>query len=307
MKFSVIIPLYNGEKFISKTLDSVICQTYKDYEIVLVNDGSPDNVGKTVKEYISDHPAIKFTYVEQKNRGLGGARNTAIRRASGEIMALLDQDDIWYPDKLEKVRKVYDDNPDADLVYHRQYNRKNGKIDGINGYELYKNDLYKNLLFCGNILNTSTTTFRKSTIEKVGYFSEDVKNIHFTEDYDLWLRFALAGSRFYYLPDILGEYIIHGSNFFSAIDIILKGQLYILDEHYGLVKDRNVFDWFRMKDRRATLFFEAFERYLFEARKPLKALSCLIRTFWVDPFFFLNIINKAFKRIKRLFKGEKNR
>jgi glycosyltransferase involved in cell wall biosynthesis len=131
VKFSIVIPLYNGAKFISATLDSVLAQTYKDYEIVLVNDQSPDNVGEVVKRYMMDHPAAKYIYIEQKNKGLGGARNTAIRHSTGEIIAILDQDDIWYPEKLAKVAAIYEQNPEVTIVCHNQNIRKNGRLIGL--------------------------------------------------------------------------------------------------------------------------------------------------------------------------------
>ncbi|MFH1618112.1 MAG: glycosyltransferase family A protein, partial [Candidatus Margulisiibacteriota bacterium] len=105
-KFSVIIPLYNGEKYIARALDCVKAQTFKDLEVVVCNDGSPDASADIVNNYIRDNRGLQIKLVSQKNRGLGGARNTAIRNAEGEYMALLDQDDIWYPNKLERINEV---------------------------------------------------------------------------------------------------------------------------------------------------------------------------------------------------------
>ncbi|MGB2651508.1 MAG: glycosyltransferase family 2 protein, partial [Candidatus Omnitrophota bacterium] len=170
MKFSVVIPLYNGANFIEATLDTVLAQTYTDYEIVMVNDGSPDNIGEVVKRYMADHYDIKFVYLEQENRGLGGARNTAMRHTSGDVIAILDQDDIWYPNKLEKVAHLYKEKPEVDIICHSQNVRKNGEVirvfrPGPNG-----EDVYRKLLFVENMLSTSAVTFRKKAIDEIGYF-----------------------------------------------------------------------------------------------------------------------------------------
>lgn len=96
--FSVIIPAYNSERYITSALDSVRCQTYKDYEIIVINDGSTDNTPKIVSSYIEKYKdSCPIKMFHQENKGVGGARNTGTNNADGRYIALLDQDDIWYP------------------------------------------------------------------------------------------------------------------------------------------------------------------------------------------------------------------
>src|SRR3989338_8241177 len=126
--FSVIIPVYNGAKFITVALNSVSSQTFKSYEIVIVNDESPDSSDEIIKRFIHQHPTTPIVYLQQKNKGLGGARNTAIQKARGSLIALLDQDDLWYPAKLAEVYKVFNEHPEVSLVCHNEAIRKNGEI-----------------------------------------------------------------------------------------------------------------------------------------------------------------------------------
>ena len=101
MRFSVIIPVYNVEKFIGKCLDSVFKQTYSDYEIVAVNDGSTDSSLKILENYQINNPKLKI--ISQKNKGLGGARNTGISNAKGEFLIFLDSDDYIATNMLETL------------------------------------------------------------------------------------------------------------------------------------------------------------------------------------------------------------
>lgn len=100
-KVSVIIPVYNAEKYISRTLDSVFSQTYKDIEIVLVDDCSKDASARIIAGYQKMHPEVVY-HLQEKNLGAGAARNKALELASGRYVAFLDSDDLWYPKKIER-------------------------------------------------------------------------------------------------------------------------------------------------------------------------------------------------------------
>ncbi len=111
---SVIIPSYNTARFITETLDSVFAQTFTDYEVIVVNDGSPDTpqLEIVLKPYFD-----RIVYLKQENRGLAGARNTGIRRARGAFLAFLDSDDMWLPEFLAEQVQIFHKNPAVDLVY----------------------------------------------------------------------------------------------------------------------------------------------------------------------------------------------
>ncbi|MGG8363830.1 glycosyltransferase family 2 protein, partial [Bacillus cereus] len=110
---SVVIPLYNTEKYIEETMQSILDQTYKNIEIVIVDDGSKDQSPSIVKNLAEKYPG-QVKYVHQKNQGVSVARNTGIENASGEYIAFLDSDDLWHPTKIEKqVESMHKNEMDA--------------------------------------------------------------------------------------------------------------------------------------------------------------------------------------------------
>lgn len=113
-KVSIFMPVYRGERFISKSIESILNQTIPEIELIIVNDGSPDNSARIVSEYLSDRRVI---YVEQDNRGVAAARNTALRHATGDYIGLCDQDDEWLPHKAAVQSAYLDANPQAGMVH----------------------------------------------------------------------------------------------------------------------------------------------------------------------------------------------
>jgi len=113
-KVSVIIPAYKTAEYIGETLQSVFDQTFKDYEVIVVNDGAPDTeeIESAIEPYVG-----RVNYIKQENRGLSGARNTAIRNARGEYVALLDSDDVWEPEYLEVQVAAMERDPSVDVLY----------------------------------------------------------------------------------------------------------------------------------------------------------------------------------------------
>jgi len=303
VKFSVIIPLYNGASTIEATLDSVIGQTYKDFEIILVNDESPDNVGEIVKKYIIKHPDICFIYIEQPNKGLGGARNTAIRNATGEICSFIDQDDVWYPTKLEIVLKIFEKFTHVSIVCHNSYIRKGGDIVDYCEIVSQNSPLHRDLLFGGNLLGVSATSVKRCVIEDVDFFSEDIQNLHFIEDYDLWMRIALKGYKFYFISDFLSEYILHGANYSTGsakkLEFMCRGELFVDKKHYQLRVDKLPLDWYRSRIRKANILISYAYKFIPYTRIPVKSVLYFAKAISYDPFLFLRIPIKILRVICR--------
>ena len=113
MKISVIIPMYNASETIVRVLNSVKNQTLKcDYEILVINDGSKDNSKEIVEKYISENSGSNIILIDQLNGGVSTARNAGLRASKGELIAFLDSDDEWFPDKLEKQKQILNNNPE---------------------------------------------------------------------------------------------------------------------------------------------------------------------------------------------------
>jgi len=202
---SVVIPAYNAEKFISKTLDSVFAQTYKNYELIVVDDGSGDNTAEVVEKYIAMH-GLRGQCIRQQNKKIAGARNTGIRAASGSWIALLDHDDIWFPEKLDEVIKALNLHSDVDVICHNEIITQRGSIERTSKNGPSSKNMYESLLFRGNCLSPSATMFKKEMALKCEGFSEN-PNYNTVEDYDFWLRISCI-AKFYFLDKVLGEYVL---------------------------------------------------------------------------------------------------
>ena len=180
-KVSIIIPTFNRRDHITIALDSVLAQTYKDYEIIIIDDGSSDDTKEVLKPYQDN---IRYFY--QENKGIPITRNKGIREAQGQYIAFLDSDDYWLSEKLERQIACFKKNPHYGMVATRcssitqdgRFRERNRP--GKSGWIL--NDLFK-----ANFIRTSSAMIKKECFEKVGFFDESLPEC---EEYDLWLRIA---------------------------------------------------------------------------------------------------------------------
>lgn len=203
-RVSVIIPAYNHARFITEAVDSVLRQTFRDFEIIVINDGSPDDTEAVLRPYIEDGQII---YHLQRNAGVAAARNTGITMASGDYVALLDDDDTWPEDKLEwQVRCL--DGTDAVLVGGTcdigKPPRRKGRL---------AEDAYQALetadFFQGNPFGSpGQTLIRRSALEAAGGFDPEIWGV---DDLDLWIRLSrVGGMRKYGRTSLF--YRVHDSN-----------------------------------------------------------------------------------------------
>lgn len=181
---SVVIPAYNAMKYLPETLDSALAQTFKDFEVILVNDGSRDGIENWATQ-IAD-PRVKF--ITQQNRGTGAARNAGIRQAEGEYIAFLDADDLWHPTKLEKQVQVFNDRPEVGLVYTwvSTINEK-GSFTGRIFTGEKEGSVWQSLFVSNFIVSGSTAIVRRDCLAILGGFDETVAIV---EDWEMWLRIA---------------------------------------------------------------------------------------------------------------------
>jgi len=178
---SVIIPVYNSEKTIVQCLESVCNQTFKNIEIIIVNDGSTDNTLEKIQQFFLEKK-IKHKIINQKNNGVSIARNVAIKNATGQYIAFIDSDDSWEKEKLEKQIEIIKGENINILGTLINSNRKTHKS---NQYKIKKYCL-KEMLF-SNKLYTSSVVLKKQIIEKYNLFNE---NMMYSEDYNLWLKIS---------------------------------------------------------------------------------------------------------------------
>jgi glycosyltransferase involved in cell wall biosynthesis len=199
-KISVIIPIYNGEKYITETIQSIISQTYPIFEIIVINDGSTDGSLQIIENISKEFSNVII--LNQKNSGPAAARNNGIRNSSGEYIAFCDADDIWVPDKIEKQMKIFQ-NTDVRLVYSGM------KSFGFtNDTFLYNGKNSARNLFKQNYIPNSSVVLHKSVIEKVGLLYESKSFFSIDEDYQYWLRIVHVFA-FDLVPEPLLRYRIH--------------------------------------------------------------------------------------------------
>lgn len=188
---SIIIPAYNVERYIKDAVDSAIGQTYKNIEIIVVDDGSTDGTKKELESYIKNN---KIIYLYQKNKGLSGARNAGINQARGEYIALLDADDMFRLTKIEKQIFFLNNNPDCDFCYTDvEFFRDGNPGKILKSYYKYHSGKVLKYLFISSFINPSTLFFRKDAVYKFGTFNESFKR---AEDLEYYIRASLNGAEF---------------------------------------------------------------------------------------------------------------
>lgn len=207
---SVVIPAYNVARYIKQSLFSVMSQTYKEFEIIIVNDGSTDNTGEILAEYAKKDSRI--TIITQDNKGLAAARNTGLRNAKSEYICIFDSDDIMLPDKLLKQYKFLESHPEYDITYSDLYHFIDGKKSIYHHPMRALSDPQYNSLLYGNVINPNTVFFRSSVFEQYGGFDESFRS---AEDWEFWLNLSFNGVNFGYQPERLTLYRVRGDSLSS--------------------------------------------------------------------------------------------
>jgi glycosyltransferase involved in cell wall biosynthesis len=197
-RVSVIMPSYNTAAFIAASLDSVFRQTLPDFEVIVVNDGSPDTaeLEAALAPYLS-----RISYIKQENKRAAGARNTAIRQSRGEFLAFLDSDDLWFPKHLTAQMQLFEANPELDLVYCNCFS-----LGDSTQTEKFMDRCPSNgpanfatLVVERCQIPISTVVARKASLIKAGLFDERLVRC---DDYDMWLRAAFYGAKIAYTREV---------------------------------------------------------------------------------------------------------
>ena len=233
---SVIMPVYNGEKFVGEAIESVVNQTYKNWEIIIVDDGSTDNSKKIIDQYLTDS---RIHYIKHsKNQGIPSARNTGIKASQGDFIAFLDQDDIWFPKKLEKQIAIFKCRThDCGMVFSDKImlrdegfikvRKKSRRIPkNINRLPLRK---VTEALFLYNFISIITVMIRRECLETVGLLDESIKGG--ADDYEFCLRLATK-HKIKYLSIPLAIHRIHKANY-SDVERFFQDNLFIMDKAFA--------------------------------------------------------------------------
>jgi len=223
---SVVIPVYNAARYIGQALDSLHAQTFSDYEVIVVNDGSADR--DELEQLLRSHP-LSVVYLSQENKGVSAARNAGIRIAKGEFYAQLDADDQWTPDYLEVQLGLLSDNPDVALVYPNATiigDDSDVRLEFMNVSPSRGEVNFESLVRQECTVMTCVTA-RISAIREVGMFDESLRTV---EDFDLWLRIAQSGRRIIYHPRLLVLYRRHSGSLSSDRVRMLRNLLTVFEK-----------------------------------------------------------------------------
>lgn len=207
---SIIMPNYNNEKYLSRSIESIINQSYSNWELLVIDNNSTDNSIKILEKF--NDKRIKIYKI--KNNGIiAKSRNIGLKNAHGEWISFLDSDDWWEREKLEETVKIINFNHEYDVVAHNEYKilEKNNK-KYILKYGPYENNFYEKLIIYGNRISLSATTVRKSFLNMHKILFSEKKDYITAEDYDFWIQISNKNGKFYFSKKILGTYFIHQNN-----------------------------------------------------------------------------------------------
>ena len=291
------MPVYNGEQYISEAIESVLAQTYHNFELIIVNDGSTDNSKSIIESYLGDS---RILYFYQKNMGVSSARNLAIRKSKGELISFLDSDDLWHPKKLEVQIEYIKKYPNAHLVF-TDYIIRN-EIEGThkNSSEFTpKNFRECNIkdLFFQNYIGILTILVKKNCLKNHDIFDIALKG---SEDYELWLRLALDYN-LHYIPQPVATYRWHGTN--TSCDKLMmakqeaKAICFFLEKRpdaYKVLGKRII------KTRLFNLYDKIGDLYIWHLKNTMDAQQFYLLAFKQKPFSL-----KTWKLLKKVIRSSK--
>jgi glycosyltransferase involved in cell wall biosynthesis len=292
---SVIIPAFNAEKYISESISSVLSQTFQDFEILVVDDGSIDSTKeKTLK--FSDQ---RIRYIYKENGGASSARNTGINNARGKYIALLDYDDLWLPEKLEKQLQKFSHEADLGLVYCWV---ESINPDGETRFIAHPENegwVYNDLFLDNFLHNGSVPLIKKECFEKAGYFDENLSN---AQDWEMWFRIA-KDYKFGVVRDILTKYRVRSDSLSKMHRKLNKAFIKIMNKE---LKNAGK----SIQKIKGELFsghyYLIYRRCITYDNDKLCALKYIFLSFYHDPVYFSKniILEKIISNLKYLFFNE---
>jgi len=232
-RISVVIPTYNRPALLRNSINSVLSQTYRDFELIVIDDCSSDNTPGVLEDFRDERLKV---IRNSSNKGIAAVRNIGVTSSQGKYIAFLDDDDEWLPDKLEKQLKIMENGPESlGCVY-------SGRLTiGPDGREVvstsiprYRNKVLNELLL-ENFITTSTVLIKISCFDKAGIFDEEIP---YGEDYDMWIRIA-EDFEYDFAPEPLTKYRVHPSSITGNYTKVINGIEKILSKYSSLYARNN--------------------------------------------------------------------
>lgn len=204
---SIIIPTYNRDWCIQRALESVLDQRFDDFDVWIIDDGSSDKTLEIIERLISPGTRVPVNYIFTPNQGVAAARNLGIQRSTGQWLALLDSDDLWVPEKLERQFQYMGSHPEISLIHTGERWIRNGKrVNPPKAYQKFGGDVFEKCLpVC--MIGPSTSVIRREIFDKTGGFDEAFP---VCEDYDFWLRVTMSETVGFIDEELTVKYGGHG-------------------------------------------------------------------------------------------------
>ena len=290
---SIIIPTFNRARELNRAIESVINQTYKNWELIIIDNNSSDNTDEVVSKF-NDSRILLFKI--NNNGVIAKSRNLGIKKASGSFIAFLDSDDWWYSNKLDVIMSKKED---ADFIYHHlDIYRNDKKTNKKHRVRPLKTPVFEDLMINANAITNSSVVVKKNILLKAGSLSEDVE-LKAVEDYDLWLKISRVTNSFLLIPEYLGGYLISGSN---SSNISLE-----MIDKIDAVYNKNV-NYLNKKLKIQAYYTKEYTigRYLFNLGSYSKALNSFLRSRLSNSFEFKtkSYLMILLSIILKLIKGE---
>lgn len=280
---SIIIPFYSRVDWLKEAIESVLDQTYTNYEILVINDGSKENMDEFLREY-----GEKIIYIKKENSGPSSARNVGIKNANGDYIAFLDSDDLWAKDKLEyQLDKMVNNNAKwSQTSYELFGNGADGKIVNV----ILNPKLFKKMLFVSNGIATPTIMIKKDSFTKdTLLFMEDRR---YGEDTELWVRLA-EQSDILSIDKVLTKVRIRGNN--AGLNVL--AQLQNRAEIYRDIEDSKKVHWglkINYKLCNVAYRFVVFVRENLSSNQ--KLIDCISKVLYSIPYIIFKGYKKAYIR-----------
>ena len=284
---SVIIPCYNTAQYLGEAIASVLYQTFSDFELLIIDDGSTDSTPEIASSFLDDR---RVRYIHQDNMGLSAARNKGINLSSGKFIALLDADDVWEPEKLKVQLDVFNNMPQYGLVFtdFLTFDERGIIASEKNSFIQHRLNTvdFETLYSRNNFIYPSTVMVPKSVFEAVGGFDVTLKS---AEDYDMWLRIAKM-SRLSGISSCLVRIRQHGSNMSLNVPIMLENEIAVIEKNGSGIHTE------KARKRHAKIYYLNADR-LIHAGKRLYAIRLLVRGILLCPFLYTDIMVVLIKLI----------
>lgn len=253
---SVILPAYNASLTIRDTIKSILNQSFKDFELIIINDGSTDGTAEVLKNFTDDRIRL-FNF---KNRGLPESRNRGIKKAKGKYISFIDADDMWVQQKLEFQYNALLSNPDCDVAYSwTLFIDESGTILHPLRTTKYNGYVFEHLI-CSNFIGSGSNILAtRGAIKKTGYFNTEYKS---SEDWDYYLRLSKS-FKFVYVPKFQILYRQSTNSMTNNIELIESEAIRVINDTYSNLKDLDL-----KKEPRSISNVKLYSAYLYLTRQP---------------------------------------